>query len=436
MHTMFPYLIFIIITVISSFSSGQNNDGENLETGNVIFIHPDGASLSSWNAARILYKGPDGELNWDQLSNIGLYRGHTKNTLTPSSQAGATMHAYGVKVIMDSYGMDGDKPLTSLSGKQMSIMQEAKEKGIFTGIINSGSIVEPGSGVFVASDRSRSNSESIAKKIIYSDTDIIFSGGEALLLPDGIEGRHGKGKRKDGLNLINIAKQNGYYVVYTREELEKIPDNVEKVLGVFASGHTFNAKPEEDLIKLGLPNYYPTAPSVAEMTETAINFLSKKEGTFFLVIEEEGTDNFGNWNNANATLEALKRADDAIGVLLEFYAKDRNTLIITAADSDAGSMQVLGHRNMKPGIKLPIRDKNGAPYDGQSGTGTIPFLSAPDNFGNRFPFAISWSSYGDVCGSIVAKAEGLNAGLMKGTLDNTDIYRIMYATLFGRLIEN
>ncbi len=287
-------LIFITVNILRYNTTAA----QDILTGNVIFIHPDGTSLATWNATRILYYGTDGTLNWDRLTHIGLYQGHTKSSLTASSQAGATMHAYGVKVVYDSYGMDGTKPLTSLSGYNNSIMIEARDNGINIGIINSGTIVEPGSGVFVASDVSRGNDEDIAKKIIESGADLILSGGEQLLIPEGVEGRHGPGKRQDDLNLIDSAKQNGYYVVYNREELLKLPEDAEKVLGVFALHHTFNDKSEEELTALGLPNYKTTAPTLAEMTAAAIKFLSKKEGNFFLVVEEEGTDNFGNSNKS------------------------------------------------------------------------------------------------------------------------------------------
>jgi alkaline phosphatase len=428
-------LVLILLTV--SILKLNTTSAQNIPTGNVIFIHPDGTSLAMWNATRILYYGTDGTLNWDKLTNIGLYQGHTKNTLTASSQAGATIHAYGVKVHYNSYGMDGTSPLTSLSGYNNSIMMEARDNGINIGIINSGTIVEPGSGVFVSSDVSRENDEDIAKKIIESGADLILSGGEQLLIPKGVEGRHGPGKRKDGLNLIKSAEQNGYYVVYDREELLNLPEDVEKVLGAFALHHTFNDKSEEELNELSLPNYKTSAPTLAEMTDAAIKFLSEKEGNFFLVVEEEGTDNFGNSNNANGFFEALKRADDAIGIAYNFLLQNPNTLLITAADSEAGGLELRGPtvESMNPDLPLPLTDKNGSPLDGKDGQGTLPFISAPDNSGNTLPFSVAWSSYGDVCGSVVAKAGGLNAELMKGKTDNTDIYRIMYATLFGKILN-
>jgi alkaline phosphatase len=338
---------------------------------------------------------------------------------------------------MLSYGMDGTKPLTSRSGSNLSIMMEAKSKGINIGIINSGKIVEPGTGVFVASDLSRANEDAISKKIIESGADLIFSGGEENLLPDGVEGKFGHGKRKDGINVIELAKQIGYKVIYTREELLSITDETEKVLGIFALGHTFNDKSEEELNTLGLKNYQPESPTLAEMTDAAIKFLSGKNGNFFLVVEEEGTDNFGNANNSNGYFEALKRADDAIGIALNYYSKNPNTLIITAADSEAGGMEIYGflEKDMMPDKPLPEKADNGAPLDGINGTGTLPFVTAKDKFGNQFPFAVAWSTNDDVFGSVVARAGGLNSELMKGKIDNTEIYRIMYATLFGKVLE-
>ena len=80
---------------------------------------------------------------------------------------------------------------------------------------------------------------------------------------------------------------------------------------------------------------------------------------------------------------------------------------------------------------LPATTRNGGMLDGRNGTGTPPFMSKPDRFGNRWPFGIAWASFDDNLGGIVAKAHGLNAELLPSTVDNTDIYRMMYATLFG-----
>lgn len=403
-------------------------------TGNVIFLHPDGASVSHWTAARIATTGPDGMLHWDRLPHMAVYRGHMKNALAATSHGGATTHAFGRKVNADSYGMDRDQPLIALSGQPMSIMREALAAGLAVGVVNSGNLDEPGTGVFLASARRRTDGAEIARQIVLSGAHVILCGGERWLLPVGVVGRHGEGARTDGLDLIAEARNRGYAVVYTRAEMAALPEDTRRVLGVFAHHHTFNDRPEEELQEKGLPLYAPDAPTVGEMTAAALAILSRHGVRFLLVAEEEGSDNFGNVNNAAGTLEALRRADEAYRVARDFLRQHPDTLLLTASDSDASGLQVIAFPPEFQGRPLPPATRNGAPLDGRSGTGTPPFLSAPDSAGQRLPFGIAWTGFEDGAGGILARADGINAeALRTGSLDNTDIYRLMYLTLFGRL---
>lgn len=405
---------------------------ENPSKGCVIFIHPDGTSSSHWIAARMVIAGPDGTINWDRMPFIAAYRGHMKSALAATSHGGATTHSYGKKVHANSYGMDRDQPLTALSGKPMSIMQEALAGGIAAGTINSGNIDEPGTGVFLSSSESRKNGESISKQVALSGADVIMGGGEKWLLPEGVEGRHGKGVRTDGINLIEEVKKRGYAVVYTRSELKTVPDDAQRLFGVLAHNHTFNDKTEEELRDEGLPLYKPDAPDVGEMTEAALKVLSRKGKQFLLVVEEEGTDNFGNINNAAGTIEAMKRADRAYGVALDYLKNHPDTLVLTAADSDAGGLEVIAAPMDYATKPVPAKMTNGAPLDGAQGTETLPFIAQPDQFGNRMPFGIAWSGTDDGAGGILVRAAGINAeALRSGSCDNTDIYRLIYMTLFG-----
>jgi alkaline phosphatase len=428
--------VFFVISILLFINFRFNNDlkDTSIPTGNVIFIHPDGSGPAMWEACRILQVGPDGMLNWDRMDNLGLYRGHLTNSTNSSSHGGATVHSYGVKVPFNTYGFQTDRPFTSLSGKKYSIMTEAKKAGKAIALINSGHVCEPGTGVFVASHNDREDTDPISKQIIESGADILLAGGEVLLLPEGMVGRHGKaGIRKDGRNLISYAQEMGYKVVYTKEELEALPIDTKKVLGVFAAGHTFNDYPEEVLQRKGLPLYLETAPTVAEMAEKALKILKAKGVNFLMVVEEEGSDNFANANNAQGALEAIRRADQAIGVAMNYIDGNPNTLLITAADSDAGGMKIVNVRHPDEFERnLPATMKNGAPLDGRDGAHSLPFITAPDNNGNRLHFGICWTSYEDVGGGIVAKAHGLNAHFLPKNVDNTDIYRMMYATLFGK----
>ncbi|MEA3287696.1 MAG: alkaline phosphatase [Candidatus Marinimicrobia bacterium] len=434
---MIPLILFLLLAFQACSHHPQSTIpmDTTIRTGNVVFIHPDGTGANTWSALRALKVGPDSMLNWDYLDHMGVYRGHQLDILGTSSNAGATAHAFGVKAERDDYGIDPDRPFNALSGQPMSIMLEAKAAGMSVAVINSGHLNEPGTGVFLASAKYRKLNDEISEKIIHSGADIILGGGEKFLLPEGIQGVFGEGYRKDGKNLIEEARALGYTIVYTKEELQALPPSVGKALGVFAHTHTFNDRSEEDLAKMNAPLYKPEAPTLAEMTSEVLRILSSRPTPFFLVVEEEGTDNFGNKLNATGVFEALSRSDDAIGVVLNHIDSHPNTLLVTAADSDAGGMQLVYLKEKDYGQVLAANTGSGSAQDGIGGSESLPFTAKPDQFGTTFEFSIQWASSSDVYGGVIAKAHGLNAHLLPNNVDNTDIYRIMYATLFGRWLD-
>ncbi len=404
-------------------------------SGSAIFLHPDGAGLGHWNAARLLIAGPDGRTNWDQLEHLAAYRSHQANWLSTTSHAGATVHAYGKKVHWDSFGLDRDQPIRSASGFDGTILEEAQAAGLRTGLVNSGHIAEPGTAVFASRSDSRKKVDEISAQLIESGVNVLFSGGEVFCLPAGETGFFGeKGVRKDGRNLINEARRKGYLIIHTREELMNLPSNTKKVLGIFSANHTFNDETEETLAAADLPNFEPNAPTVAEMTETALRILgSDPETDFLLVAEEEGTDNFSNKNNASGMLDAIIRADKAIGVAMNFIENhpERETLLVVTADSDAGHPTVIAPRGNSPETPLPATDENGAPIDGKNGTGSLPFIAKPDANGSEHPFGIAWATLYDMQGSGVLKAHGPGASALPADIDNSEVFLILHEALFG-----
>ncbi len=404
--------------------------------GSVIFIHPDGTGLGHWGLARIHQVGPDGMLAWDTLPSIALYRPHVRDSLAPASNTGGTIHAYGVKVPLDSFGMDGASVPLAPTGERISLMRDAMRDGRSVGIINSGHLAEPGTACFLASVPKRSMADEICRQLLEGKPNVLLGGGEAYFLPKGVQGRHGVGRRADARNLVDEARAAGYAVVFTREELAAVPAEATHLLGLFAQTDTYNDRDEETLAKRGLPPYSPTAPTVAEMTEAALRVLARNPKGFFLAVEEEGTDNFSNLNNAAGLLEAMRRADAAIAAAERFRSVHPDTLVLVAADSDASRPQLIAMPESNGvivrGKPLPaLLPGDGAPIDGIGGPGSEPFVSAPDATGARFPFAVAWASHQDGGDPVVVRAAGLNSEHARGNLDNTALYRIMHATLFG-----
>jgi alkaline phosphatase len=425
-----PLLLLVCSAVCAAFAAPR--------PGNVILIHPDGASLNAWNAYRIASVGPDGHTHWDRLPGVALYRSHFADGLSPTSHGGGTVHAWGVKVVADSYGTDGGAPITARSGADAPLLVEAMRAGLAVGIVQSGQIAEPGTGVFLVSSPKRADYPGIAAGILASGADVILAAGERYLLPKGAKGRHGDGARGDTRDLIAEARAAGYAVVFNKAELAAAAadGSVRRLLGVFAHDATYHAHPEEVLAERGLPLFEPDAPSVAEMTDAALRVLARTGKRFALVVEEEGTDDFANNQNAAGTFESFRRADAAIGVARGFLAANPDTLLLTAADSDASGLQIigLGRRTApdQPAPRVPATTRLGNPIDGVAGQGTEAFLSGPDLAGRRFWFGVTFSSSSDLVGGVVVRAEGVNRERIPVNLDNTELYVPMWETLFGR----
>ena len=470
----FPFFSFLLFCFVSCSHLSLNQ-----KSSSVIFFHPDGMSLSHWDLGRLITKGPDGLTSWDQMPHIAIYKAHLKNNLVATSNAGASIHAYGIKFDLLSFGIIDNtvqdkvtnriqknnlnsknksyqnhtknknqnevsdfiksykesQALDSRTGtqtKRITIMQEAQQKGLKTGLVQSGHLMEPGTAVFASSAESRESFHTITEQLIYSDIDILLGAGEKHLLPKGVKGYFGKGVRTDKRNLIQEAKDQGYFVIYTLEELKKIPKTSKKVLGVFALNNTYNDETEEILIQKGLKPYDEKTPTIAEMSKYALEFLTREDDSFFLVVEEEGTDNFSNKNNAEGLFSAIRRSLKAVDFFRGFLKKNKNTLLIVASDSNASSPALISHfSSKKPFTKneiLPNQTRNGSPLDRKRDG--APFLSQPDKTGLQMPFAIAWPTKRDVGTGVVVKAEGYQAHKVKGVLDNTELYHIMRQTLF------
>lgn len=334
-----------------------------------------------------------------------------------------------------------------------------------------------------------------------------------------------------GSDLASIGTDNAI-VIKTRAQFDALaaalnsnPAYAPRVLGLFAFQDMFNDRNEEDLIARGKVTADPVnyvgpvndtnlgvrskasriilwgdvagnpghnAPTFAQMTDVAIRILDRaakaqtnvNNRRFFLVAEQEANDNFGNNDNAVGMLHAMADTDKAIGVARTFQAANPRTLILTAADSDAGGMQVAApyRDNIDGGpvelagtsIPGPINTSSittnpaflnlgqfyfgfntnnaqGSPNlpniaDGLEGRGsststggTLMFLSEADAFGQKMEFGINWAGSGDYTGGMISRASGLNAGLLNSVFsarfDNIDVYRMMYTCLFGTLLN-
>ncbi len=243
-----------------------------------------------------------------------------------------------------------------------TILEIAQDAGKSTGIVTNQRVSHSTPAVFCAHAASREMEAEIAAQEADSQLQILLGGGveywigqgtkvsdAAKIVPDA--GGNVLSKRQDPENLIATMRGRGYNVVSTQDELESVKAG-EKVLGLFCAGHFPFAIDENHKAK-------KTVPSLADMTRKALEALSANPKGFILVVEQGALDQVEHENDAAATIAEMRELDKAVGVAVDFYQKNPDTLILVTADHDTGGL-TLSAREDKT---LETGNDYGVPFD-------------------------------------------------------------------------
>lgn len=102
------------------------------------------------------------------------------------------------------------------------------------------------------------------------------------------------------------------------------------VLGLFAPDH-LPYEIDRDTTQI---------PSLAEMTQLAIELLRQHPKGFFLMVEGSRIDHAGHANDAAAHVRDVLAYDEAVAVALDFAQKDGQTLVVSVADHETGGLSL------------------------------------------------------------------------------------------------
>lgn len=183
----------------------------------------------------------------------------------------------------------------------------------------------------------------IAYQLVYGDTgqnlNVVLGGGRQMFLPKEIVDEEGEpGHRSDHISLIEewkkmkAERKQPYQYIWNRTDLlYNVKNETDYLLGLFASSHMpYNLDRDEE-----------KQPSLAEMTEAAINVLQKGNEGFFLFVEGGHIDLAHHESFARKALDETLEFSKAIEKAIEM-TNDRDTLIVVTADH-AHTMSVSGH---------------------------------------------------------------------------------------------
>jgi alkaline phosphatase len=280
---------------------------------NIILLIGDGMGVSQVFAGLTANRG---HLFLENCKYIGFSKTQSADDYITDSAAGGTALSCGVKTYNGAIGVDVDgKPIKT-------ILEEASEKGLATGLVSTSAITHATPASFIAHQAKRSSYEDIAADFLNTDIDVFIGGGLEHFT-----------KRKDGRDLTDELKRKGYEVETDLNKIKKVKKG--KLAGLTADVHNGRMEERGDMLPIA--------------TETALNILDNNNNGFFLMVEGSQIDWGGHAGSTIYITEDMLDFDKVIGKALEFAAKDKETLIVITADHETGGMAITGG-DMQKGI--------------------------------------------------------------------------------------
>jgi alkaline phosphatase len=367
---------------------------------NIILFVGDGMGVSTVSAARIFegqQKGVDGERNklaFEKLPYVALSKTYSANQQTSDSAPTMTAMVAGVKtndgILSLNQSVARSEPSNTViqANKVATILEQAEASGRATGIISTARITHATPAATYAHTPNRDweananlpaaavtgGAKDIAAQMIDNfgagaigdGLEVALGGGRTYFLPNSAfdpEYTTTKGRRTDGRNLITefTSKFGGEYV-WNKAQFDAInPVATTKLLGLFEPSHM-----QYDFDR---PADTAGEPSLAEMTDKAIDVLKNNPKGYFLMVEGGRIDHGSHAGNAYRTLSDTVALSDAVKKALEKVDLSDTLVIVTADHSHTLTIAgypkrgnpILG-KVVSPGKTTPDLASDGKPY--------------------------------------------------------------------------
>lgn len=286
---------------------------------NIILMIGDGMGLSQVTAGLI---ANNFQLNLERVQYVGLSKTFASDELVTDSAAGATVFSIGEKTFNGAIGVAAD------SSVRETILETAAKKGLSTGLIATSTITHATPASFFAHQPSRNMHEEIAADMLNSPLNYFIGGGKKYFAA-----------RKDKTNIIPELEQKGFSFVESSGDFAASKSDR---IGWFIA---------EDS---PLPVLKGRGEILSEAVETMLPKLAADKDGFFLMVEGSQIDWGGHENNSEYLISEMIDFDKAIGKVLDFAARDGNTLVIITADHETGGYSLAESKDdkwqFKPGF--------------------------------------------------------------------------------------
>lgn len=288
---------------------------------NIIFMVADGAGIAYWSAARFRQPG----MAFATMPVVGLVDTRSASEKTTDSAAGASAYATGQRVYNRALSVRCTSQQARDAAQQAqdptacepieTLFEAARRRGMATGVVTTTSVIDATPAAFVAHAPERYLRTAIAEQFTRAELDVLAGAGRHRFA--GVHSATGQDLMQQLCSRAVCVRNAAEFAAYKPE-----------------SGPLVAVFPDENL-----PAAAARTPSLAQMTRTALNRLSRNPQGFVAVIETEHTDEFGhNQHPADDLAAEVIAFDEAIAVALEFARTHRNTLVVVTADHETGGL--------------------------------------------------------------------------------------------------
>jgi alkaline phosphatase len=385
----------------------------------IILIIGEGLAPERIALTRVYLGGSDARLAIDGMPNVALVTNHSRDFAVSDQAAAASALATGVKVSNRSLSVDSNgKSLTN-------IIDLARGRGRATGLVTNGSLTNATCAAFYAHATNANDIDQIASQLAEGGKiDLCLGMSASEFLPEAKQGQ-----RQDNRDLLLELRQNGFDVVRTRAELESIP--------IWRRPKLFGAFGNED----NSPNQgtWNDEPALSDMVRRAIELLQYNQRGYLLIVDAARMRKAAETNNAEKTLTETAELDRTLSTA-QRYAGPKSTIIM-CGDTGIGGLHANGFPFRKDsGIALLGLNPSGEPWltwatgpKGMQSYGAIknPEKETPVNAesGTRKeqtePAAFYTKSALETVEDVVSFGSGPGAEAIHGTIDNTQIFKII-----------
>ncbi|MGH6710337.1 MAG: alkaline phosphatase [Bradyrhizobium sp.] len=335
---------------------------------NVILFIGDGLSPAHRVAARMLSKGikegkSQGKLAIDDMPHMALVATAGSDSIITDSANAASAYATGHKTAVNAMGVYADRTISPFDDPKVeTITSVAKRRlGLGIGIVTNTEIQDATPAAMVAHTRRRAAYDEIVEQYFAARPDVLMGGGSANFLPKGAQGS----KRNDDIDYIARFRDAGYQVAMTKPELDSAAAKADtrKLLGLFAPGNMDGAL-DRKFLKGGGVKKFPEQPDLTEQMKAALDVLSRGDAGFFLMVESGMIDKYAHLLDMERAVYDTIMLDNAVRLARDWArARGDDTLILVVADHNhPNSLVGTVNDDMSTTPNAPLRERVGV-YD-------------------------------------------------------------------------